>query len=72
MIPMSQGSLLYSSGERVEDNSMLFVLRGEASIFLGNVLAYLGDGAKLTVAQWLTKLNASPDFACPYILNCYH
>lgn len=34
---MSQGSLLYSSGERVEDNSMLFVLRGEASISFGNV-----------------------------------
>ena len=35
-----RGSLLYSSGERVEDNSMLFVLRGEASSAFNSTAMY--------------------------------
>lgn len=56
---MSQGSLLYSSGERVEDNSMLFVLRGEASIFFGNVWHILASkvdhGPMADKAQCLSR-----------------
>ena len=37
------GSLLYSSGERVEDNSMLFVLRGEVSFNVSSFVYFFID-----------------------------